>query len=1274
MSLIGRARLVLGVVALLGAAITVGLFQWGRLAESRKFTLIFEAQGTALNTHLLSYLEARLLFLEDLAHHLELSPQLTAGDFRAFVAAERTRVEGIQALEWAPLVPQAQRAKVEADLRRPLSERGPSGALRAASQRGRYFPVVFLEPLEGNRPALGFDLGSNPARIAAIEAARDSGEPRATETLTLVQGARSEAGFLIFVPVYAKGLPRTQLAERRQAFLGVVLGVFRTEGLMQAALGKGLTLGALGELRDPASPWGARPIFAWGAPDAGGRRLSLLDRALLGRTPKLVSTLPFAGRTWEARLVPDAPFVRTHLHKSPLYVCLAALALTALLLQVLHLLYSQKQRAETLVGERSLELRASLDLLKSREEDLRLLLDSTAEAIYGIDMNGCCTFCNSALLKILGFSSTAEVLGRNMHVLIHHTHTDGTPFCEADCRIFKAFRLGKGTYVNDEVVWKADGTPLPVEYWSYPQRRDGQVVGAVVTFIDISARQEALAESQRVEGRWKTALNATGDGVWDWDLKTGAMAFSPRWKEMLGFTDKEFASGPVAWSERIHPEDANPARQCLGDYLAGPSGTAYAFEYRMRCKDDTWKWILCRGMVIQRDAQGCPERMIGTHVDIHARKELEQELLRKDQLLEAMGHALVALQTSEEIDPVLPVFLGTLAQGAGAGRAFLFKAVHGTRSNRETSMSLIQAWCREGAQARQPALQAMPMVTAGLARWLEELAAGRDLEGTLDDFPEQERPFLEALEVGALFLMPVTVRGELWGMLGFDEGSAQRRWSPSEREILRLAAQALGGKLERRNNTADLKAAQAELEERVQHRTRELLSANQEVKGEMTSRLQAENRLAAITSGILQLGPDVRSNLRILVGLLHSLTRAERVAYLSQSGGALHTIAALPEQVDALAGPLLQKIFALPEEEDPLKGAILAMGPGAFLPGEPFTFTLPGTRLTVLAQPVCTEDEVVGFLVALPGAGTHWSAEDRTVLGILCAAASIEERRWRSEEENNLAQMQLHQTQKLESVGRLAAGIAHEINTPLQYLSLNMMFLKKTYAQVFQASLASGALGAASHQADLPWLQEETHKVLTDSMDGIDQVVRIVRAMKEFSHPGSPDPLPVNVNRCLESAATVSRNEWKYVAELSLELDPELSMIQGFPAELNQVFLNLIVNAAQAIGAKGRPGRELGTITIRTAGLPEGVEIRIQDTGTGIAPEHQPKVFDPFFTTKEVGVGTGQGLMVSYQTIVNTHGGKIFFETTPGEGTTFIVQLPLRSPAPRRKQTEGGPA
>jgi signal transduction histidine kinase len=149
------------------------------------------------------------------------------------------------------------------------------------------------------------------------------------------------------------------------------------------------------------------------------------------------------------------------------------------------------------------------------------------------------------------------------------------------------------------------------------------------------------------------------------------------------------------------------------------------------------------------------------------------------------------------------------------------------------------------------------------------------------------------------------------------------------------------------------------------------------------------------------------------------------------------------------------------------------------------------------------------------------------------------------------------------------------------------------------------------------------------------------------------------VNRLASSAVTISRNEWKYVADLELDLEEGLPPVGGFAAELSQVFLNLIVNAAHAIA--DRKADRKGSIHLSTRCLEDEVEVRVRDTGLGIAPEHQSRIFEPFFTTKDVGKGTGQGLTICYQNIVKLHHGKIFFETVPGEGTTFIIRLPAAS-------------
>ena len=168
--------------------------------------------------------------------------------------------------------------------------------------------------------------------------------------------------------------------------------------------------------------------------------------------------------------------------------------------------------------------------------------------------------------------------------------------------------------------------------------------------------------------------------------------------------------------------------------------------------------------------------------------------------------------------------------------------------------------------------------------------------------------------------------------------------------------------------------------------------------------------------------------------------------------------------------------------------------------------------------------------------------------------------------------------------------------------------------------------------------------------------------MKEFSHPSSKDRAPINLNHAIESTVTVARNEWKYVAEMALELDPTLPPVRCFASEINQVVLNLVVNAAHAIAdvVRQKPGAK-GLITIRTRRLDDWAEIQVADTGTGIPEAIRERIYDPFYTTKDVGKGTGQGLTIAHDTVVNRHGGSIHFQTEMGRGTTFFVHLPLNS-------------
>lgn len=295
--------------------------------------------------------------------------------------------------------------------------------------------------------------------------------------------------------------------------------------------------------------------------------------------------------------------------------------------------------------------------------------------------------------------------------------------------------------------------------------------------------------------------------------------------------------------------------------------------------------------------------------------------------------------------------------------------------------------------------------------------------------------------------------------------------------------------------------------------------------------------------------------------------------------------------------------------------------------------------------------------------------EDGTTLGFIIIGADITDRK--------SLMNQLNQSQKLKSIGQLASGIAHEINTPTQYVGDNIRFLQEAFEDLsavldgyarLMAAVKAGETGAALvnevdsvlDQADIDYLTEEIPMAIEHTLEGVERISKIVRAMKEFSHPGREEKVPTDLNKAIESTITVARNEWKYVAELHTDFDPTLPMVPCMPGEFNQVILNMIINAAHAISdARADGGADLGTIRIGTSKIEDKVQIRISDSGIGIAPEFLSQIFDPFFTTKDVGRGTGQGLAICFPVIVDKHGGSIDVESVVGKGTDFIITLPL---------------
>jgi two-component system, NtrC family, sensor kinase len=337
-------------------------------------------------------------------------------------------------------------------------------------------------------------------------------------------------------------------------------------------------------------------------------------------------------------------------------------------------------------------------------------------------------------------------------------------------------------------------------------------------------------------------------------------------------------------------------------------------------------------------------------------------------------------------------------------------------------------------------------------------------------------------------------------------------------------------------------------------------------------------------------------------------------------------------------------------------------------------------RLVILKKPF-DNVEVLQLAEALT---EKWRATKQAALKLGALEQAVEERtreiRQANEallaqiSERKLLENQLVQAQKLESIGQLAAGIAHEINTPIQYVGDSVEFLRSAmtsiekvldqYRQVFHTTSDTASrqevldwLQAAEEVAELEFLRGEVPRAFERTLDGVARVAKIVRAMKEFSFPDAREHHHADINQALETTLVVAHNEYKLLARVDTRFS-ELPAVKCNISELNQVFLNLIVNAAHAIQDSGKDAAD-GVIQIRTSVAGGLVEIAIADNGCGITAEIANKVFDPFFTTKEVGRGTGQGLSIARAAVITRHGGSLSFETIVGHGTTFFVRLPI---------------
>lgn len=493
------------------------------------------------------------------------------------------------------------------------------------------------------------------------------------------------------------------------------------------------------------------------------------------------------------------------------------------------------------------------------------------------------------------------------------------------------------------------------------------------------------------------------------------------------------------------------------------------------------------------------------------------------------------------------------------------------------------------------------------------------------------------------------------------------------------------------------------LEQKVAERTDELLHANRRLQQEIVERTLAEQARRASEEQARRQYSTLRSIIDSLNAPIFSLDRQYRYTSFNQSHAA--TMKAL-YGADIELGRSVLDYVTVPEDRRTVQANLERALAGERLAEEAYSGEEPHSRryFQVSHSPIRTEGgDIIGVTVLAQDITARKRVEDeirelnqdleQRVRDRTRQLEASKEERDEAFRELQLAHSRIVQQEKMASIGQLAAGIAHEINTPTQYLSDNLAFLELALPQVVQALSACRGLTPSPPQgpsrpvvpaarqrggedpgpvpdaqggladADVTFFIDEVPRALRESRAGVQRIARIISAMKDFAHSGSDRPEPADLSRLLNNAVEMSRNEWSAVGRLDVVVGPDTSPLTCLPDRLGQVILNLIVNAAHAIAEAGRPSGT-GRIRISTSRDGDWVEIRVQDNGCGIPDGLRQSIFEPFFTTKPAGHGTGQGLAIAQDIIVNAHQGRLDVDSEPGVGATFTVRLPVHGLSP----------
>ena len=1152
------------------------------------------------------------------------SVKVDRNEWRAFVANLKAELStpGAQGFGFAQNIPADQLATHIAQIR---GEGFPGYTVHPPGMRSLYTSIIYLEPFrDRNLRAFGYDMYTEPVRRAAMDQARDTGQAALSGKVELEQetGIDLQAGTLMYIPVYRNGMTVDTVAQRRAALLGWVYSPYRMNDLMT---------GILGEWEGQEGRSVDLQIYEGGEANPA----NLLFDSKQACTPDKRSlfyqqqTVDFNGNQW--LLVFDRTLDAPTIAYAPAWAALTGGSLVSgLVFWLMRSIINTRRDAFRIATKLTEAIRNREEALQERDAKIRLLLDSTAEAIYGLNLKGDCTFCNKACLRLLGYQHPDELLGKNMHWHIHAKYADGRVYPIEECLIFQAFKTGMSAHSDDGVLWRSDGTAFPAEYWSYPQISEGVVVGAVVTFLDITERRQAMSDLEHISARLALALRAGGIGVWEYVMVTNRLVWDDRMLALYGIERQDFGGDYATWLNCIHPDDRG--REETKIQLAIYDKKEYDTEFRVQWKDGSIHHIRSLA-VVQPESSGKPARMIGTSLDFTEIREKEKEKLddsenRYRSIFEGSPDGIMIADVETK---------RILFANPAACRMLGYSKVE------FNTMTIVELHPKE---TLQQALAAFAMQTKGETTLIQNIQCIRKDGLTLFADINSCQIVINGKKHLVGFFRDITERKQM-------EDRLARRWAEMRTTLYSIGDAVISldinGCVTLMNQVAEKLTGWSEPEALGKPLEEVFYIIDEETRGKIvtSARLLStvvdnmgilpHNLLIARDGTERLIGDnaapilDQANNITGYVLVFRDLTKERESAnIIFQQFAIIETYAGLVALAD-----MDGKLIYINKGGTKMLGAahtneLLNRNITDFITPNNFRRRTDKISPTNLLDREWDGESTLKRTdgTSIPVSQTLFTIRDDEgtpkQIGIIMMDISLQKE----------LQDKLVISEKLAVMGRLMADVSHELNNPLAIV------IGRTELILSQIDEQS-----APFQAKLEIILRSAQRCKT-----------ILSNLMTYSRTIGKKEDTLNLPALIEEAISSVNYECDMTAidiavNCKLPLDTAIS---GNKDALLSVFINIIRNAWRAMAKKGSLSFVLATENA------SHLRVEIRDTGIGISKENLQNIFKPFNSGWEEGDGTGLGLATSFS-IIETHGGKMWVESEGiGKGTKFTILLPYK--------------